>query len=223
MRIYKVLLTMMLGVSMVFTSCAQVTTKPFYKDIQEFKRQDRENPPPKNPIVFVGSSSFTMWKDVQTYFPGYPIVNRGFGGSTLAQAIDYADDIITVYQPRQVVIYSGENDLANSGKVTADDVVHRFITLFKKIRAKAPEANIVFVSMKPSPSRKHLMPIMANANEKIKDYLSKDKNAGYVDVYSLMLDSSGNPRVELFKEDMLHMKKAGYRIWKDALDPVLMK
>lgn len=207
---------------MVFTSCAQQTTKPFYKEIQDFKQTDKENPPPQNAIVFVGSSSFTMWRDVQKYFPEYPIINRGFGGSTLSQAIEYADDIITPYKPKQVVIYSGENDLVG-GKVTADDVVARFKTLFKKIRTKLPSANVVYVSMKPSPSRKELMPVMKDANGRIKEFLSKEKNAGFVDVFSLMLDSSGNPRPELFKEDMLHMKKAGYQIWKQAIQPVLLK
>lgn len=222
MKIYRIFFLLTVCVSMVFTSCAQQTTKPFYKDIQEFKRTDKENPPPAHAIVFVGSSSFTMWRDVQKYFPEYPIINRGFGGSTLAQAIEYADDIITAYHPKQVVIYSGENDLA-TGKTTANDVVVRFKTLFKKIRAKVPNANIVYVSMKPSPSRQQMMPAMKDANGRIKEFLSKDKNAAFVDVFSLMLDSAGNPRPELFKEDMLHMKKAGYQIWKEAIQPVLMK
>ncbi len=222
MKVYRFFFLLTLCISMVLTSCAQQTTKPFYKDIQEFKQTDKDNPPPKNAIVFVGSSSFTMWRDVQKYFPEYPIINRGFGGSTLTQAIDYADDIITPYQPKQVVIYSGENDLVG-GKVTADDVVARFKTLFKKIRAKLPNTNVVYISMKPSPSRKELMPVMKDANGRIKEFLAKEKNTGFVDVYSLMLDNAGNPRPELFKEDMLHMKKAGYQIWKQAIQPVLLK
>ncbi|MBL7697042.1 MAG: G-D-S-L family lipolytic protein [Chitinophagaceae bacterium] len=212
---------MMLNAVMI-SSCAQHEEKPFYEDIQNFKKSDRENPPPQNAIVFVGSSSFTMWKDVQDYFPGYTIINRGFGGSTLEQAVDYADDIIIPYRPKQVVIYSGENDVAG-GDVTADDVVHRFVTLFKKIRNKLPDVNIVYISMKPSPSRKKFIPVMADANEKIKDFLSKDKNATYVDVAKRMIDGSGNPREELFLDDMLHMKKEGYQIWKEELDPVLLK
>lgn len=220
MKVYRIILLMMLGAT-TFTSCAQQATRPFYKDIQEFKRLDKEDPPPQHAIVFVGSSSFTIWKDVQKYFPGHKIINRGFGGSTLAQAIEYTDEIIIPYHPKQVVVYSGENDIAE--KVTANDVVQRFTTLFKKIRAKLPQANIVFVSMKPSPSRQQLMPIMKEANGRIKEFLSKDKNTAYVDVYSLMLDGSGNPRVELFRADMLHMKKAGYQIWKEAIMPVLLK
>src|ERR1700712_77926 len=109
---------------------------PFYNDIQHFKKLDSTSFPPKNAILFVGSSSFTKWKDVQEYFPSYPIINRGFGGSTLPDVIRYANDVIFPYQPKQIVIYCGENDLASSDTITAQIVVDRFKTLFGMIRQK---------------------------------------------------------------------------------------
>src|SRR5829696_3884450 len=85
---------------------AQETIRPaFWNDIQRFKSQDSNYVPAKNAILFVGSSSFTKWTDVQDYFPGYKIINRGFGGSSLPDLIRYADDIIFPYQPKQIVIY----------------------------------------------------------------------------------------------------------------------
>ena len=107
----KVFLLVLCG-AITLTSCSQQSDKPFYKEIQAFKAKDKTMPPPQNAIVFVGSSSFAMWTDVQSYFPGYTIINRGFGGSVLNDAIEYEDDIITPYHPKQVVIYSGENDIA---------------------------------------------------------------------------------------------------------------
>jgi len=101
-------------------------TQPFYSDIQHFKKQDSLQPPPKNAILFVGSSSFTKWTDVQSYFPSYPILNRGFGGSRLTDVIYYANDIIFPYHPKQIVIYCGENDFASSDTVTAAIVFMRF-------------------------------------------------------------------------------------------------
>ena len=111
-------------------------TPPFWKDIQNFKKQDSIHFPPKNAILFIGSSSFTKWTDVQDYFPGYTIINRGFGGSTLLDQIRYANDIIFPYEPKQIVIYCGENDLASSDTVTAEMVVDRFKQLYKMIRKK---------------------------------------------------------------------------------------
>ena len=111
---------------------------PFWEDIQNFKKQDSIHFPPKNAILFVGSSSFTKWTDVQNYFPGYKIINRGFGGSSLPDVIRYADDIIFPYHPKQIVIYCGENDLAASDTATAQIVFNRFKELFALIRKKLP-------------------------------------------------------------------------------------
>lgn len=221
MKIIRKLFLFAICVAIVFTSCSQDSDKPFYNEIQEFKKADKQTPPPENAILFVGSSSFAMWKDVQDYFPGYPIINRGFGGSGLNDAIEYEDDIIAPYNPKQVVIYSGENDIA--GNITANDVVQRFTTLFNMIRRDLPDVNIVYISIKPSPSRQKFMPVMESANARIKKFLGGQKNTAFVDIYTKMLDASGSPRPELFLDDMLHMKPAGYEIWKEAITPHLIK
>ena len=221
MKIFSSLFLLAISSAFVITSCSHQSDKPFYNEIQAFKTADKQQAPPKNAIVFVGSSSFAMWTDVQDYFPGYKIINRGFGGSGINDAIEYEDDIIAPYHPKQVVIYSGENDIADN--VTANDVMQRFTTLFNMIRRDVPHANIVYISIKPSPSRQKFMPVMAKANAMIKKFLAAQPNTTFVDVYSKMLDASGNPRAELFREDMLHMKPEGYEIWKEQLTPVLMK
>ena len=100
----------------------------FYNDIQNFKKQDSIQSPPQHAILFVGSSSFTKWTDVQDYFPGTTIINRGFGGSSLPDVIRYAKDIIFPYNPIQVVVYCGDNDFASSDTVSSDLVVSRVKT-----------------------------------------------------------------------------------------------
>ena len=196
---------------------------PFYKDIQNFKKLDSAAMPPKGAIVFTGSSSFTGWKDVQERFPEYTVINRGFGGSSLPHVIMYADDVIFKYEPKQVVIYCGENDAAAGGKVTADTITNRFITLFNMIRERLPEADIAFVSMKPSPSRVKFRDVITTANDRIKTFLEKHPNTAYIDVYSKMLDANGAPISTLFRSDSLHMTKQGYDIWTEAIGPYLKK
>jgi len=202
---------------------SQAQQAPFQDEINQFKQQDKQHFPPKNAILFVGSSSFRKWTDVQNYFPGYTIINRGFGGSTLPDVIHYAPDIIFPYHPKQIVIYCGDNDLASSDTVTAETVFERFKTLFTMIRQKQPDVSVVFVSIKPSPSRENLMPKMKQANTLIQQFLKTQQHAAYVDVFTPMLNDAGKPREELFLEDMLHMKPAGYAIWKKALQPYLIK
>lgn len=196
---------------------------PFYDEIQQFKKQDSVSFPAKNAILFVGSSSFQKWHDVQSYFPGYKIINRGFGGSALPDVIRYADDIITPYHPKQVVIYCGDNDLASSDTITPEIVTARFKTLFHIIRKNLPAANIAYVSIKPSPSRRQLMPKMKQANLLIKSFLNRQNNTSFIDVYQPMLLPGEEPRPEIFLEDSLHMNAKGYAIWKKVMQPYLIK
>ncbi len=194
---------------------------PFYNEIQQFKKQDSASFPPANAILFTGSSSFRKWTDVQSYFPDYTIINRAFGGSTFPDVIRYANDVIIPYHPKQVVIYCGDNDLASSDTVTAQMVFNRFKQLFYIIRKSLPKANITYVSIKPSPSRKQLMPKMEETNLLIKSFLKKKKNTSFIDVYHPMLLANGKPMPSIFLQDSLHMNASGYAIWKKVIKPYL--
>jgi lysophospholipase L1-like esterase len=193
---------------------------PFYQEIEAFKKADSLQMPVKNGILFVGSSSFTMWKDLEKTYQKYQAMNRGFGGSNLANAIYYADDIIFPYQPRQIIIYSGENDIAEGA--TPDVAFDRFKLLFSLIRKKMPNVAISFISIKPSLSREKLMPQMLYTNELIKRFLSAQANTSFIDVYHLMLQDNGKPMSDIFIKDNLHMNKKGYDIWTKTITPYLI-
>jgi len=218
----KILLSLLIALTVHGAAGAQ-TAPPFWADIVAFKKADAAQPPPAHPILFVGSSSFTKWKDVNDYFPGYPIVNRGFGGSTLPDVTRYFYDVILPYQPKQVVIYCGENDIASSDSISAGQVVTRFKTLYGMIRQNLPDAVVDFVSMKASPSREKYFTKLRAANAAIKAFLKNEKKAAFIDIYPAMLDAAGKPREELFLADRLHMKPEGYAIWKKVMLPYLVK
>ena len=204
------------------TVFAQQGCPAFWSDIQQFKKTDSAQPPVKGAILFVGSSSFTKWTDVQDYFPGYTIINRGFGGSQLTDVIRYFYDVISPYAPKQVVVYCGENDLS-SPTVKAADVVLRFKTLFGMIRQNLPATTIDFISLKPSPSRSVYFVKFKEANAEIKAFLAGQKNAAFIDVYDAMLAPDGQPRTEIFLNDNLHMNAKGHQIWQKAILPFLKK
>ena len=197
--------------------------KPFWEDIQAFKKQDSIQAPPQHAILFVGSSSFTKWTDVQDYFPGYTIINRGFGGSSLPDLVRYENDVIFKYHPKQIVIYCGENDLASSNTITGQIVFERFKRLFNDIRAKYPKVPVIYISMKPSPSRWFMKDKMIEGNELIKKYLKKKKKTVFVGVWDDMLGMDGKPMEDLFIEDKLHMNAKGYAIWQKEIQPYLLK
>jgi acetyl esterase/lipase len=194
----------------------------FWNDILAFRKKDSAQMPPPNAILLTGSSSFTKWVDVDKYFPAHTMINRGFGGSTLPDVIRYAYDAILPYQPRQVLIYCGENDLVNES-VTPEEILHRVKTLFAIIRENLPETVISFVSMKPSPVRASIQARVREGNRLVKQFMQQQKRAQFIDIYDAMLNSDGSFREELFVADRLHMNADGYAIWKRIIEPFLVK
>lgn len=211
-----------IAILQLFIGVTFAQTKPAYwDDVQTIKKYDDMFAPPVHPILFVGSSSIRKWNDLQYIFAGYKVLNRGIGGAVVNDITFYLNDIVFKYQPSQIVLYVGENDLTSS-KETADTVLNRTIVLFNKIREQLPEVPIVYIAMKPSPSRDQFAQKAVAANNLIKQFLAKQKNTTFVDIYPLML-SNGKSRPELFVSDMLHMNRQGYDIWEKAVRPYLIK
>lgn len=200
------------------TQASDVPSK-FEAEIQAFEKQDRLKSPPKHAIFFLGSSSFRMWSGLSNDFAGVPVVNRGFGGSQMSDCVEVVDRIVTPYLPRQIFLYEGDNDLA-SGK-SPTQVLLDFQELVKRTRAKLPKTPIIFVSIKPSPSRWQLAEKIREANALIRGETEKGDRLGYIDVFTPMLDSSGKPRAELFRSDQLHLNADGYALWRSIIKPFL--
>lgn len=188
-------------------------------EIRKFEEADRESLPPKGAVLFIGSSSIRMWKDVTADFPNTKVINRGFGGSEIADSTAFVDRIVIPYQPRLVMLYAGDNDL-NSGK-TPQQVFEAYQSFVNRVRAKLPKVKIAFISIKPSLARLRLMDQMRTTNELIRGYTAKDSNLLFIDVFTPMLNAEGKPRPELFIQDGLHMNRTGYDIWRRAVAPYL--
>jgi len=201
----------------------QAQDKPrFWDDVQTIKQFDKIYNPPAHPILFTGSSSIRKWDDLERTFASYVVLNRGIGGAIVNDITFYLNDIVFPYHPRQIVLYVGENDLPDEAS-TADSVLHRTERLFHLIRNKLPDVPIVYISMKPSPSREKFQQKAIEANALIKDFLSKEKQTVFIDVFHAMLTADGKTRPELFVSDMLHMNAKGYQIWKELIEPHLLK
>ena len=209
-------------IALLLVFAGATAQQPFINEINDFKKKDAAQAPPANPILFIGSSSFTNWKDVQQYFPQYTILNRGFGGSSLPHLIMYANDIIFPYQPKQIVIYCGENDLTGGDHVTGKVIRDRFKELHTLIRSKLPDVPIAYISMKPSPSREKYLETMQDGNKLIKKFIRKKKNTRFIDVYHAMLEKDGSIKKDIFLSDNLHMNAKGYAIWQPIIQPYLI-
>ncbi len=194
---------------------------PLYwqSEINVFLRSDAAAFPPPSSVLFMGSSSIRLW-DLKKYFPGLSVINRGFGGSCLAESTYYADRIAFPYRPRLIVLYSGENDIA--ALRTPEAVASDLAEFLAASASGLPGVPVVYISMKPSPARWQLWPRMREANAAAEAACGAAAGCSYVDAASAMLGPDGRPRPELFRpEDGLHMSDAGYRLWADILFPLL--
>jgi lysophospholipase L1-like esterase len=222
MKKYLFVFVLFLG---ILTATAQTTsTIPFQAEIDVFIKKDSIAMPAANSILFVGSSSFNYWKDISNYFPGYPIINRGFGGSSLTDIIHFNQETILKYKPKQIYIYCGENDIAASDTITPQIVLERFKTLYTIIRNHlGNEIPIMYVSIKPSVARWSMEDKFVTANSLIRNFINKQKQTQFLDVHAAMLDSNGEVFKDIFIADKLHMNAKGYAIWQKIIAPTLVQ
>jgi lysophospholipase L1-like esterase len=180
-----------------------------------FDASDRERAPAPGGVVFVGSSSIRLWDGLEQAFDKIPVVKRGFGGSRLSDCAAHVDRLIVRYRPRQVIVYAGDNDLAEGA--TPADVTASFRQLVQRVHAELPETRITFVSIKPSPLRANLLDDVREANRRILDIARATANLDFVDVFTPMLGPDGAPRADLYGADALHMNEAGYALWRELI------
>lgn len=180
------------------------------KEIEAFEIADKKAPPPPDAVLFIGSSSIRLWKTLARDFPNHTVVNRGFGGSQIADATRYADRIIIPYKPRLIVLGAGSNDL-NAGK-SPEEVAADFDAFVEKIRAALPDTRIAFISISPAPARAAQMEKQRKTNQLIKKRVADGNNLDYINIYDPLLGPDGQPREDLFVADRLHPNAAGYDI-----------
>lgn len=201
------------------------TTRPplgparWEKQIAAYEAADRESAPPKGGIVFTGSSTILRWKTLASDFPDHAVINRGFGGSQIADAAHFADRIIIPYAPRMVVVRSGGNDL-HSGK-SAQQVFADYQGFVETIRTKLPDAQIVFIGLAPAPARWADAEANKQLNTLVEDYTKRTPGLKYVETYDTTADANGNPREELFVKDRVHFNAEGYKLLAERVRPAL--
>jgi lysophospholipase L1-like esterase len=192
-------------------------------DIRKFEEQDKIDPPKPGVIVFAGSSSFARWDTLVGDMKGLNVINRGFGGSQYTDLNQYASRIVIAYHPAVVVVYEGDNDLADGSSKSPQSVASDAKEFARMVHSASPQTWIYFLSIKPSKARWSQWPQMKSANAMIADFAKTQQRVQYIDVASAMLDAQGHPRDELFAEDRLHPNAKCYELWTSIIKPVLLQ
>jgi lysophospholipase L1-like esterase len=189
--------------------------------IKAFEAESKAAPPPEGAIVAIGSSSMRIWSTIQEDLAPLKIIHRGFGGSTMYDALHFADRIVLPYRPRAVLIYEGDNDAIIG--ISPERISEAFNAFVAKIHDTLPNARIYVIAIKPSVNRWKIWDAIQRANELLEATCDADPLLTFIDVAAPMLDEEGRPKAGIFLSDNLHMNEKGYHIWKEAIRPVLIE
>lgn len=221
MRTYPIVLWLLLLLPLAHLSAQ--TTSPFEPEIRAFERADSIERPTKGQILLYGSSTMRLWATFKTDLAGYAVLNRGFGGSQMSDAIQYFDRVVLPLAPSWILLYEGDNDLSN-GKKTPEQVFQDYRAFMQLVKHKLPNTKVAIYTLRPSVAREHLMPQQRQLNSLFKKYCQKNrKKAFFIDVYDLLLTPSGRPNPEYLDADTLHLNAKGYQIWANATRTFLKK
>lgn len=184
----------------------------FEPEIQRFEALDRRVPPPPRPILFVGSSSIRLWTNLPATIHGRPVLNRGFGGSTLKDLLRYFSRIVLPYGPSVLVVYEGDNDLAEGQ--TPADIARDLAAFLDRAETELRGTAVVLLTVKPSPSRAHLIGAQQEFNLRLKALAQARTRVVVADVASPLLNAAGDPDPRFFATDQLHVNASGYEAWR---------
>ena len=191
----------------------------FTEDMEAFAAYDAMNSFPADATLFVGSSTIRRW-DTGDRFRGMPLINRGFGGSQMSDAVYWVEETVLRYSPRTVVVYEGDND-TSAGK-RSQQILEDYQQFVEAVLEAQPSTRVVILSIKPSLARWDVWSEMQDSNAAIEAYARGDARVDFVDVGPAMLGADGLPIPELFVSDGLHMTPAGYDIWDQIVMEALM-
>ncbi|WP_454802915.1 GDSL-type esterase/lipase family protein [Mucilaginibacter phyllosphaerae] len=174
----------------------------------------------KPDTLFYGSSSIRQWSNLRGDFKTLQPVNLGFGGSTLAACAWFFDRVTRGYQPDRIIVYAGDNDLADGRH--PQEVAISFDYLAKQVKERYNAIPCYFLSLKPSIARWGLVDQFRYTNELIASAMkSNHPDWHWVDIFTPMLNDNGKPDPAYFIADGLHLNEKGYQLWSNILHHAL--
>jgi lysophospholipase L1-like esterase len=213
------------AVALLFAAASRTPAPPGHDfarweaEVAAYEAADRESPPPKDGILFIGSSTIRLWKTLATDFPGREVVNRGFGGTEIRDATHFADRLIFPHEPRQIFLRAGGNDI-HAGRLP-EQVAADFAEFVRVVRTRLPNSEILYIAVSPSPARWDEAEKSRELNRRIRELARGMPSVRFVDAYDVSLGPDGRARPELFVEDRLHFNREGYSLLAERVRPFL--
>jgi lysophospholipase L1-like esterase len=168
-------------------------------------------------VVFLGDSITDSWR-LNEYFTGRDFINRGIAGQTTLQMLArFRQDVLAI-NPKVVVVLGGINDIAAG--ISEKQIEDNMATMGDL--AKAHGIKVVFASVLPvndyhkdvDPHYEMTKNRPAAAIQAINKWLQTyctTAGFGWMDYYSVMVDSAGQMQADL-SDDGLNPNGKGYRV-----------
>lgn len=218
-RVFPCLLALLLTATCV--SARESTLRPdpgrFAGEIAAFQKKQKLA---KGGIVFTGSSSIRLWPNLEMDFLGLPVINRGLGGSVANDLVAHFDTLIVRHQPKLIVAYAGENDLA-AANLSVQEALEDYQKFVRLVRERLPRTRVIIVSVKPSPSRAPQIPQIHELNAVLAKWAAGEDWLRFVDCSSGLVGEDEAPEARYFEDDLIHLNASGYAVWKSALEPAV--
>jgi lysophospholipase L1-like esterase len=189
--------------------------------IRDFETQDKLQAPMVDGILFLGSSTFTLWSTIEHDLSPLAIVNRGFGGSKMADMTRYFERVVLPHRPRAIVLFAGTNDIADPKPASAQDVFDGYLQFVNRVMNALPDTQVYYVAITPTPSRWKYWALASEANQMIQAHSSQDARLHFIDPTAKFLDHDGKPDRRFFRMDRLHPNKRGYALLAQSIKQAL--
>ena len=127
----------------------EISATAYQAEFRSFAVEEETGGLPDRPILFYGSSSIRLWSSLRHDFEGLPVVNRGFGGSTLEECVALLDRLVAPVKPRAIVLYAGDNDLDQGA--SPELLLSLFEQFASGVRARLGWTPIIYISGEAEP------------------------------------------------------------------------
>ena len=202
-----------------------VSARPtrFEADIQRILDREKAAPPPRQGILFLGSSIFRLWTQLGEQMAPLPVFNHAFGGAVTQDIQDRIEQLVLPYRPRIVVYYCGSNDV-NAGE-SAQAIIGRTKQFLRFVNERLPDTFVYYTSIQKAPDKRSRWDVVDAVNREMESYSRQSRHLGFIDLNPVLFDHQGNLREDLFLPDKLHFRpeSTAYAEFAQVVKPILTK
>lgn len=207
----------------VFAQGQKKYSDHYYKRTAQFEQERPVNP---NDIIMLGDS-LTEGGDWSSLFAGWlpegtSVVNRGIVGDDAPGIYDRLHQILPG-KPKKIFLLVGVNDISH--QITADSVLTDIEKVVKEIRRQCPKTKLHIQSLLPynfekciykTMNKEDKTPVIMDVNKGLKK-MARKYNVKFIYLYDRFTAPGSLHMDGQFTKDGLHINKAAYEIWANAL------